>query len=307
MKEPLCEFHCFSRLPTEIQLSIWEAWREDAPPVRHHFMLGASGTEYVAFDCGTQSWMSAEAALGDHVDPIYHQIRFTNKINFAQPTISRGAMFPYAQSYFDDPGADYAGDYCRTAHAWVNFEKDIFFIDDIRLESRERLHLLSRDVHRQQPATFQGNHWATKIQRLAFYVNIAGPAKAWVHWDKTDIITLANMSSLKEIILVIRCKGCCYFYGDEADSCGFIQKIDRQDNSPASPKFFCKWYHECITASLGPWSPLKPLCTTLAKRAHELEVEVARCLARAGRSTVEVKVVTDGVDKHAYIVKESRQ
>ncbi|KAF3021430.1 hypothetical protein E8E14_005642 [Neopestalotiopsis sp. 37M] len=302
MGEPAREFHCFSKLPQELQLMIWEVARLDKGPVRHCFMLnGSLCPEYAALNWRTRSWMSREEAIleKNHPDPLDESARFINTVvNFHEPTEVPSWAFPTletAWSYFPSlysgqyrcDGITNISDYLISYHsgidrrsprpisgAWFNFKNDVFYIDSKSSDYGvlPSLRFLSPEINDLSPQTSGPNHLAARIQRLAFKIIITG----FQPWEEIDIAILANMSSLKEIFLVYQCRGCCHHFGHEADEYGFIHVSE---------------HPPCFDENIVPaWEHIWA-CTR--RRAEEQKVKMEMRLVQAGRSAVKVKVVAD--------------
>lgn len=292
------EFHCFSKLPQEIQLLVWDAWREHVPTVRHYFVLELNGRGYAAFNCTSKSWIqiaarTAKPALDDPMDPLEHKILFTNKISFASPkpnspapdtwdlTYALLSLRPRINEILDGNYFSDQGNTLRPAYAWVNFRKDVFFVDTIGYRLPGRLRFLFYDIGNRLPQLFGINHWATKIQKLAFYINGPRQSKLYGLWDEIDINALAKMRLLKQIFLVFQCSGCSVEYQYRADSHGFVHDITNNEK------------HLPGAIVVDEYSGVTNLCQMPPASAQQQKAEMASLLAKAGMSTVKVEVVAD--------------
>ncbi|KAI1854743.1 hypothetical protein JX265_002380 [Neoarthrinium moseri] len=295
--QPARELHNFPRLPKEIQLLIWDFWRQHAPIIRHYFVLHLSGRAYAAFNCETKNWVqtasrTAEPSHDDPLDPMEHKILFTNAINVALPgTLSpapvswahesaHGSVYSHIHQilsghYFFD-----RGNTLRPAHASVNFRKDVFFIDNIGYRLPGRMRFLFHRIGARRPRWVE-NHWAAKIEKLAFYVNGSQQSELNGFWGEIDIEALANMRLLKKVYLVFRCSGCSVEHQHRADSHGFVH--DLPNNGMHSPD----------VGILDEFGNISTLCRMSSAKAQQQKAEMASRFTKAGRHAVEVEVVAD--------------
>ncbi|KAK6073322.1 hypothetical protein SCUP515_06934 [Seiridium cupressi] len=238
------EFHYFSELPMEIQLMIWDEWRKEEPPIRHYLLLGVNGRFYGALNPQTHRYIptTARTALTDEsdpLDPMEYKIRFTNHVG----TVPGTSPNPYP---FDDSSDDWSYTYHETprlrrvypplsdfwrnrsyalhevpspGRAWVNFKRDVFFVDNVDYRRPGRMRFLHHNIGAWMPKELDSDHWAFRIEKLAFYTDHD-------RWDELDYRVFSKMDKLRSVFIVTRCICPCWLAMrervEDTDEYGFI-------------------------------------------------------------------------------------
>jgi hypothetical protein len=193
------QFPKFLQLPTELQLMIWAAWREDQPAIRHYFCLESDGRGYAAFDPTTKRCVKTTARTAisnedDPLDPMEYKIRFTTAVAVVPEgsTISINKILD-GHTLSTQPRMN-------PAFAWVNFEKDVFIIENTSHRFPGNMRFLLRNVGAKMPPPLEPGHWASRIQTLAF--RITGPTLRDV-FKLAQCDVWSKMTLLKTVLLII--------------------------------------------------------------------------------------------------------
>ncbi|KAI0404889.1 hypothetical protein F4802DRAFT_615287 [Xylaria palmicola] len=172
----LDKFHLFTALPTELQLIIWDFWRENRPVFYHYLFLAPEGRYYSAVNMTSRKTVHTTAQTanptidnGLPLDPFECKITFTNRIKrFSMPlNIPAQCLLRY-----------WNGAGTRDLHfkprrgsrdTWVSFERDTFIVHSThRLPGK--LRFLFNNIGSEAPKDIQHDAWPQGIRRLAMYV-----------------------------------------------------------------------------------------------------------------------------------------
>lgn len=231
---PLDHFHLFLKLPIELQLMIWTIWRQDQLVLRHYMSLFYDTRFYAALDPSTKKFVrtaarSAASEQDGPLDPMEHKIRFTNEIQsiLGQHTSPLSIVLrahPFPQGGLEAQSG-LGCHHLKPAFAWVNFEKDIFSIENISYRFGGRFRFLMHNIGVKVPKPMAPNHWASRIQILTLQtecrpVVIEDAHRQALNWFSMgdrygrysppaslmdiDDQVLQMMASLKRILLVIQ-------------------------------------------------------------------------------------------------------
>ncbi|KAI1260367.1 hypothetical protein F5Y18DRAFT_256308 [Xylariaceae sp. FL1019] len=164
----LDKFHLFTKLPTELQLLVWKFYREGQPVLYHHMSLTRRGRVYSARDMQKGELVTTTAqsanqhdADGQALDPAEYKIRFVNGVIMKSArldVVSSAGYYPLGETWKSP------------AETWVNFEKDVFFLDS-SYDKPGQLRFLFRFFNRETPMDIPDDHWAHRIRQLAIYVD----------------------------------------------------------------------------------------------------------------------------------------
>ncbi|KAI1822410.1 hypothetical protein F4861DRAFT_390101 [Xylaria intraflava] len=189
------------RLPREIQLMISAFLREDRPVVHHYMILGEKGRWYGAFNTHRREFVDTSTRTMDsryddweHLPDAHEaKIRLTGdimKINTATE-IQDLTKWPNDRHRVDPKPRN------RKLPAWVNFDKDIFFLGS-SYKFDGKLRFLFRGINARMPQPLSLGHWAHRIQYLAMYitgVNVYPLAEL-------DSKAFSQLDSLQKVYLV---------------------------------------------------------------------------------------------------------
>ncbi|KAK8110242.1 uncharacterized protein PG998_006699 [Apiospora kogelbergensis] len=164
----LTRFHLFTKLPIELQLIIWSFWREDQPVLRHYMVLTRHTRAYAALDFIAGKFVptaahSTDSTKDDPLDPMEFKIRFSNSV------LTTKGSYDDPLSVILNPSSDVPSDsrevFTRLspAFAWVNFEKDIFCIENLGHRFGGRFRFLSPNIGAKVPKPLAADHWASRI------------------------------------------------------------------------------------------------------------------------------------------------
>ncbi|KAK8066704.1 hypothetical protein PG997_013451 [Apiospora hydei] len=232
---PLDHFHLFPKLPPELQLMVWTMWRQDEPILRHYMSLFHDTRFYAALNPAAKEFVqtSARSAASDQddpLDPMEYKIRFTNEIRTVQGKTEHPLAVAFrSHMVFNEGGYRHL----KPAFAWVNFEKDIFSIENISHRLGGRFRFLMHQIGAKVPKPLAPGHWASRIQTLALHTDCRPVLRQYDmythlypnlhHWDYRSVgdrygsylipapsLTgiddqiLGIMTSLKRILLVMK-------------------------------------------------------------------------------------------------------
>lgn len=261
-------FPKFLQLPTEVQLMIWAAWREDQPPIRHYFCLELQGRGYAAFDpaerrCVKTTARTAEANDDDPLDPMEYKVRFTDYVT-AAPEGSNMPVSSFLNGYTLSMQPR-----LKPAFAWVNFEKDVFIVQNTSYRLPGNLRFLLRNIGAKLPPPLDPGHWASRIRTLALYV--ADPKDRALSLPQ-NMAVWVNMTSLKTVLLII----------NGMDTPWYWKLLPRRSL--------------CVHGFKHLDAPAKHYGQIIEGKFNECQVvrlELIRLLAQCGRTNVEVELVVD--------------
>ncbi|KAI0886919.1 uncharacterized protein GGS22DRAFT_199242 [Annulohypoxylon maeteangense] len=148
---PKPSFQFFTRLPTELQLMIWDFWREQKGVVRHFIIYRTEGPCYGAYDVNLRRFITEEGS----VDPM--NVKINLKVS-KHPVRRFNEWQTMDRSFGRRPPSVKT----KSSFAWVNFEKDVFFTYDM-LPHWWRSRYFSFGIHY--------SDWWRYAQRLTLCVN----------------------------------------------------------------------------------------------------------------------------------------
>ncbi|ORY57160.1 uncharacterized protein BCR38DRAFT_449792 [Pseudomassariella vexata] len=211
-------FHPFPRLPYELQLMVWECYRDLRPRRRHIFTYYRSGCMYAAVDVRTNKTVTVTAELGDPdcIQPVHpHAGPGDRKICLPEGSyihvpkqtlvISGDGETLHSTRLFAD----------KNKYAWVNFTRDVFFCG-----SKQPVTIPPTLYHEgfskallgpwslSSPALsnsswIKRDHWLPEIQKLAVRHHHFITDSGGSFLQKHDQDTLAHMTSLRMIYIVV--------------------------------------------------------------------------------------------------------
>ncbi|KAK8035527.1 hypothetical protein PG993_010522 [Apiospora rasikravindrae] len=166
---PLDHFHLFTKLPPELRLMVWSMWRQDEPVLRHYMSLFHDTRFYAALDPAAKEFVrtsarSADSDQDDPLDPMEYKIRFPNQIQTIWGKQEHPLSVTFQSQLFHRKGG-YRN--LKPAFAWVNFEKDIFSIENVDHRLGGRFRFLLHHIGAKVPKPLAPDHWASRIQTLA--------------------------------------------------------------------------------------------------------------------------------------------
>lgn len=297
------EFHLFPKLPAELQLLVWKAWREDQPVIRHYFSLEAGGRVYAASDLETPGLIttaarSAEPGSNDPIDPEEYKIRFTNGVT----TIGGTDTVARLTKVLNAGNAYGKGSLVKPAYTWVNFEKDIFIINNTTYNYGGRLRFLLRGIGAKFPAELSSNHWATRIQKLALRVQDAWQRarEPCGRIDELDGKIISKMKALKTIYIITARnpheRPVDWSY--DSRPMGVLPPATRlvgNDHPPGftDPQAHCDELHRSRHRNMGTsHQSCRKCCGVLTDVSQEVE-QIKAMLQSLGRNKVKVVGVAD--------------
>ncbi|KAK8001633.1 hypothetical protein PG991_013855 [Apiospora marii] len=232
---PLDHFHVFPNLPIELQLMIWSFWRADQPVLRHYMSLFNDTRFYAALDSSTKMFVrtasrSVASEQNDPLDPMEHKIRFTNRIQTILGQHGNPLSVVLRPYSYSNVAVRYRQ--LAPAFAWVNFEKDIFNIENINHRLDGRFRFLMHNIGVKIPKPLAPNHWASRIQTLTLRTDCRpirpprigaivrsndgrtigdeyGAYRSPVPFTDLDDQVLEIMTSLRRILLVMQSINFC--------------------------------------------------------------------------------------------------
>ncbi|KAI1455177.1 hypothetical protein F4805DRAFT_290994 [Annulohypoxylon moriforme] len=128
------QFHLFPKLPPELQLMVWNFWREEKPEVRHFIFYLIEGPCHGAFDVLSQRFITDNGS----VYPM--DVKIDLRVS-RYPVIKLNNWDEVRGAFIGTPPPATT----TSSFAWVNFEKDFFFVYDM-LPSWRRGRYFSFDV-----------------------------------------------------------------------------------------------------------------------------------------------------------------
>lgn len=192
---------------------------------------------YAAFDPSTKQFVrttsrSVASEQDDPLDPMEHKIRFSNQIRTTLGQRSSPLSVVLRSHPHPHDGAGYH--HLQPAFAWVNFEKDIFNIENISYRFDGRFRFLMHNIGAKIPKPLAPDHWASRIQTLTLrtdcqplrpynVVNMAyfhnwctmgdqfGAYRRPVPLTDVDDQVFQIMTSLRRILLVMQSFKICPF------------------------------------------------------------------------------------------------
>ncbi|KAK8040990.1 hypothetical protein PG994_013997 [Apiospora phragmitis] len=316
--QPLDHFHLFPKLPLEIQLMVWSIWRQDVPVIRHHMSLFDETRFYGALNPATKEFVrvparSAASDQDDPLDPMEYKIRFTNQVQTMQGKYDDPLGIAYrSPSVSHEPGFRHL----KPAFVWVNFEKDIFTIQNIDHRHSGSFRFLMHNIGSKVPKPLAPDHWASRIQTLALQTECQPPSEYGRHsfsrsmeygqgpkfsrplFMGIDDQVLQIMASLKRILLVMKGFAVCELVGPlmrVTDNPGgyldyaAIQAAHKEEKGDTFMHYGIRRYDDWCAAQLS---------------SSEIVGELRQKLDGMGKQGVEVKLVVDmlvGVPTHIYV------
>lgn len=204
--EPLEEFHCFTRLPRELQLAIWDIYAEDMPRARHYLYLDhvTSGRQppcryYSAVNIKTDkplpiSTNAADPVKTDRIDPNAGlektKIRLTGRVSTAEARRAWGVQHISIDDVQPTDGL----------HIVANLKYDVFLFYVASVPSHYGwLQYLAHNHTRKNPSDLAHSHWFFEIQKLAFVVTSDNNRDL----SEFDRRTLSRHSSLRTIHILV--------------------------------------------------------------------------------------------------------
>ncbi|KAI1371268.1 hypothetical protein F4677DRAFT_450534 [Hypoxylon crocopeplum] len=193
-------FHLFPKLPVELQLLIWDFWRASRwPAIRHCLMYTQHGLYYAAYDVQRSEYVTVSTTIslksfikGDPTYPMVSKVQLGEDRlvkSLDDPTDlrrSRGGKLPI---FLKTP--------TPVSCAYVDFEKDVFFIESIGSYPAQLPFLYSGIDPR--PNTLNQGYdpkWHKHIQQLAIRVPRTDM------WSDEDNIALLECSALRTLLIV---------------------------------------------------------------------------------------------------------
>jgi hypothetical protein len=282
------QFHLFTKLPGEIQALIWKFAREDQPVLRHYMLLARGGRrEYATVDLKTRQLASPVARSAQYnrdipAEPALSKIHFPKGVRWVRRTRHPG-------SKSEDTV------HPRASAAWVDFNRDIFFIANSEFDRPGQMRFLLGDAKR-KTKTISAQHWAKRIQRLSLdvYAYTGPPSNDGempthirnreIKLDELDLRILPELDSLKVLFLVVKMRF-TYWAGDRkiywretpAQDCLGFTNVD--DALMA--------IHIC-DEGVPSYCPVEPV----VQRAGILKAQLESILNTRGK-TVDVRIVID--------------
>lgn len=205
-------FHFFPKLPPELQLMVWQHYRQDRGSVRHYLRLMLNRRYHTAYNTKTGYYERATAQAGavtqwDPVDPDMTKIQFIGHVRSVpdyrhhDPEVeSQRRDLAVGMALFGNKGGP--GPRLRsvtTTHAWVHFADDIFVFDSSCFESYcfdvpGMRRLLASGFLRRVPRPPAAGSWPAHIRTLAFY--------PWYIPTQLDHAIFRMMDGLRTVLLV---------------------------------------------------------------------------------------------------------
>ncbi|RYP18445.1 hypothetical protein DL765_003957 [Monosporascus sp. GIB2] len=147
---------------------------------------GALDTTVGRFMTDSPVARTAERGVDDPPDPLVSKIRFTNRVF----KIAHNSTFNATLN-----GIPPLASNIYPAYAWVDFERDIFFIDG-RHRFPGLLRVLFHGINRRMPPQLDDDHWSRRIRQLAIRVSKSDSL------EELDKSALAHMRTLKTVFLL---------------------------------------------------------------------------------------------------------
>ncbi|RYP20486.1 hypothetical protein DL767_009440 [Monosporascus sp. MG133] len=147
---------------------------------------GAFDTTLGRFMTNSTLARTAERGVDDPPDPLVSKIRFTNSVL----KIAHSSTFNAALK-----GIPCLASNLYPAYAWVDFERDIFFIGG-RHRFPGLLRFLFHGINWRKPPQLDDDHWSRHIRQLAIRVSKSDSL------EELDKSALAHMRTLKTVFLL---------------------------------------------------------------------------------------------------------
>ncbi|KAI1751771.1 hypothetical protein F4782DRAFT_547495 [Xylaria castorea] len=200
----LDEFYLFRWLPEELQLIIWDLWREDQPVFHHHLFLTEGGRCYAALDTVTHQVVdavshSADLAFdgGAPLDPSEHKLYFKGEVmtitQYKDLEDHKNVMAWNLEQLPYKPQS-------KDVNTWLHMKTDMFiFWSTYKFPGHLRYLCDPFDV---EPASdINKGDWSHHIQQVGIYVPNDG-----LPLCEFDRRTFSQLRNLRNVFLIIRWK-----------------------------------------------------------------------------------------------------
>lgn len=278
-------FHRFSDLPAELQLMVWQQYRQDRRSMRHYFRLGRRGRYHAAYNPTTGAFERATArtaadACRDPLDPTEAKIRFTGRVRAvldygpgASPVVAERRLAGAVDVALGCQGGAHPRN-VTTSHAWVNFTDDVFIFENSGYARPGKLRFLTSRIHRARPTPPAPGSWPARIRTLALYLDRA-PLTASDH----DVLRV--MEGLRMLLLV----------SSPSRACMPLKARERHEVAPGyvDAEFLVKHHRRRLTPHASGLRTDCRCCKHWQREAQGME----KLLQSLGKGGVKVKMVLD--------------
>ncbi|KAI0858086.1 hypothetical protein F4860DRAFT_517144 [Xylaria cubensis] len=198
------EFRFFQFLPQELQLMIWDLWREDQPVFHHYLFLTKGGRCYAALDTTTHQIVdriahSADPKFNDGTpsDPVEQRLQFVGDImtvtKYRDLEDHKNAMA------WDLEGLPYYPSLAPVI-TYLHLETDIFiFWSSYRWPGQ--LRFLCEPIAKEPAPDINHGDWSHQIQKVGIYVS-----KHTLPLCEFDRRAFSQLRHLRNLFLIIRWK-----------------------------------------------------------------------------------------------------